>query len=158
MYDYDDGNVISWYFFEELVKFQDENGLHAGNKLRREHINWQDNKMNIRIAAQTLSRSVSVTMIYLKDDLNFPQFANASETAKFCEIINDAFDILNSRELYHKDEYKIGLSDSNIKQIYDRINTIISYVNNLKYLNGSLIVHSRKKIGLIYSLQNIINI
>ena len=54
-------NVISWTFLQHLVNFQEMQGLHAGNKLRRQHINWKDNKMNVRIAAQTLSSSLSST-------------------------------------------------------------------------------------------------
>ena len=36
-----DGNIISWSYLEALVDFQETNGLHAGTKLRRPHIDWQ---------------------------------------------------------------------------------------------------------------------
>ena len=34
-----DGNIISWSYLKVLVDSQEINGLHAGNKLRRSHIN-----------------------------------------------------------------------------------------------------------------------
>ena len=160
MYD-SEGNIISWTFISQLQDFQEINGLHAANKLRKEHIRWNENKMNVRIAAQTLSNSVSVSLLFLKEDLKMPEFQDVTGTAKFCNLINDAFDILNSRVLFHKEEYKRGISEKNVEDIVRKINDIIPYIENLKYFDGMLVINSRKKTGfrgIIYSLQNVINI
>lgn len=51
--------------------------------------------MNVRLAAQTLSESVSVSLLHLKT-LKIDEFENVEGTAKFFSVITDAFDILNS--------------------------------------------------------------
>ena len=100
--------------------------------------------------------------MYLKDVLKIPEFANAGGTAKFCALINDAFDILNSRSLYDKNKYKAGISEKNVTDILHQINTIVCYIQNLKYVSDvSLVIHTRKKTsfdGMICSLQNVLNI
>ena len=139
-----DGNIISWKYLENLVTYQELNGLHAGTKIRRQHINWEDNKMNVRLAAQTLSESVSVALKYLENDEMVPQFQGASATAKFCSIINDAFDILNSIDQFNSNKAKIGICNSNIQDVTNRINSHINYLKNLKLFDGMLVIHSKK--------------
>lgn len=42
------GGTISWRFLEELDHIQSKEGLRAGNKLRKRHLNWERLKMNVR--------------------------------------------------------------------------------------------------------------
>lgn len=44
-------NLISWRFLEHLVDFQEQGGVHPGPKIRREYLNFQENIMNVRLAA-----------------------------------------------------------------------------------------------------------
>jgi len=103
MYDAD-GNIISWDFLKKLVDVQDFQGLHLGTKIRRQHIDFDQNKMNVRLAAQTISENSSVALRYMRDDVQSPEFKNFEGTAKFCSIINSGFDILNSRERYNENK------------------------------------------------------
>ena len=36
----ENGHIISIEFIEALVKFQKDQGLHAGTKVRRRHMRW----------------------------------------------------------------------------------------------------------------------
>jgi hypothetical protein len=66
--------------------------------------NFTDNRMNVKLAAQTLSESVSNSLLFVKN-IGLPQFeacTTATATAKFCQNENDAFDILNNRNNYGK--------------------------------------------------------
>lgn len=156
-----DGNRISWSYLKALVEFQEINGLHAGTKIRRPHIDWQQNKMNVKLAAQSLSESVSVALRCMRDDFQNDNFKNVEGTAKFCSIINEAFDILNSRELWNKNPLKVGILASNVDAISHRVKDIISYIKSLKTVHGIPIIQTRKKtgfVGFIISLQNVVNI
>ena len=156
-----EGRIVSWQFIKELEQFQVSQGLKAANNLKQEHIEWKDNKMNVRIAAQTLSNSVSTALRYCQEDLQLPQFANAEGTAKFCSVINDAFDILNSRDLYNKDKLKEGISEKNIDNLKKKVKETETYIKNLKYINGISVLDSERKTGfegMIISLKNVIKI
>lgn len=60
--------------------------------------------MNVRLAAQTLSSSVSSSLKFC-EQLNVLKGTKA--TSEFCEIFNDAFDITNCRNKLAKGNYYI---------------------------------------------------
>lgn len=96
----DNRETIRWKYFEDLVQFQTTEGLHAGNKLKRRHIEWEREKMKVKLAAQTFSRSVADALIFLRTDLKNINFKESHATEKFCRHFNDLFDIFNSRSRY----------------------------------------------------------
>ena len=58
---------IEWRFLELIVSIENKIGLKFANKLSEKHIHCQNSKMNVLLAAQTLSKSVSDTLIYLDE-------------------------------------------------------------------------------------------
>lgn len=54
-----DNNKIKWAYISQLVEKQNLEGLHAATKLRMRHLQWYREKMKVRLAVQTLSKSVS---------------------------------------------------------------------------------------------------
>ena len=50
---------------EALFDLQESEGLRFGNKLSGKHIEFQHHKMNLKVAAQTLSNSVADAMEFL---------------------------------------------------------------------------------------------
>nr|CAH7716790.1 unnamed protein product [Callosobruchus chinensis] len=59
-----DNNIIDWTFLEKLVDKQNFEGLHLGTKIRNRHLQWTKEKMKVKIATQTLSKSVADALIY----------------------------------------------------------------------------------------------
>lgn len=51
---------IDWKFIERL--YRSTNGDLAPHKLTKKHIDWESNKMNVTLAAQTISNSVAVSI------------------------------------------------------------------------------------------------
>lgn len=78
-----------------MYELEREQGLRAGTKLKKRHINFHNEKINVKLAAQTLSQSVADALTYLKNTNE--DFKGAGPTAEFISFINNAFDILNSR-------------------------------------------------------------
>lgn len=88
------GQKIKWYDVQMLQTIQETIGLHAANKLRQKHIRFFENKMNVRLAVQILSSSVSSALL-LCEKLN--NLKDIKGSAEFCKIFNDAFDLCNCR-------------------------------------------------------------
>lgn len=57
-----DGNQILWNYVENLNQIQYKEGLRVGTKLKNRHIQWEKEKMKVKLATQTLSNSVSAAL------------------------------------------------------------------------------------------------
>ena len=64
---FSDEGTISWSYITNLSKMQDDIGLRLGNKLTKKHVLWYQQKMKVKLAAQTLSSSVADALQYLKE-------------------------------------------------------------------------------------------
>jgi hypothetical protein len=62
---------------------QEEEGLHAANKLRKAHLDWGRQKMKVSLATQTLSRSVADAIKFCRERLLLPQFQGSEATEEF---------------------------------------------------------------------------
>lgn len=142
-----DGNPIEWSYLQKLVDIQNSEGLHIATKIRNRHIDWSREKMKVKVAAQTLSLSVAKALKYLRQKSTLD--INSEPTETFVTNINDAFDILNSRNLLAK-KFKCGIQNWNKEKIFLRIDQIIEYLKSLKELpNGQYMYTSRRKMGFL---------
>uniref|UniRef100_A0A9J7ZUA4 DNA transposase THAP9 n=1 Tax=Cyprinus carpio carpio TaxID=630221 RepID=A0A9J7ZUA4_CYPCA len=80
---------INWRYINHLNDVQKKDGLHAANKITDKHVYFENHKMRVSLAAQTLSCSVSVTLRTMRD-LGYSQFKDCEATAQFIEV-QDAF-------------------------------------------------------------------
>lgn len=88
---------IKWQYIEELIKLQNEEGLTLGNKLKMRHLNWESQKMKVKLAAQVISKSVADALVCCNETLKLPQFKGCEATVEFLRTFDAAFDVLNSR-------------------------------------------------------------
>lgn len=123
---------IMWEFLSKLVTLQTEEGLHAATKLRLRHLQWTKEKMRVKLATQTLSKSVADALLYLQNDANHPDFQNVDATATFLQNFNDLFDIFNSRNRLAKYMYKKPLSPSTENSFFSFLNKMVEYILGLK--------------------------
>ena len=89
------GENISWEYILALYKTQQNDVLHLGNKLKSKHLKWQNHKMKVSVAAQTLSHSVSAAITFLRK-FKLKGFKNSKHTSDFILMMNNLFDMLNS--------------------------------------------------------------
>lgn len=82
------GGVIQWLFIERLYNLQVKEGLHAANKLRKAHVEWQQMKMKVKLAAQTLSASVADALEFCDQDLNLEDFRGCEATVQFIRLVD----------------------------------------------------------------------
>lgn len=120
--------------------------------------------MNVRLAAQTLSSSVSSALMFCEE---LKLISGCKATAEFCKIFNDAFDILNCRNKLAKGDYSLPINNNNINKIKIFFDAFKCYVENLKFQltqqhpEGEIILKSQRKtgfLGFIICLTNLLEL
>ena len=155
-----EGEKIQWEYFQQLYILQEQKGLKMGNKLTSNHVKFEKHKMNVRLAAQTLSSSVADAMEFLDIGMKNPKFQNSNGTVKFTRTIDRLFDMLNSRSPSGKG-YKQPLRLSN-KNTYENIlKTTANYLLQLRTDSATpqqLATHRRKTfiIGFVATIKSTI--
>lgn len=72
---------------------------------------WEHNKMKVKLAAQVISTSVADALEFLKTrDIEI--FRDCEETIKFIRVVDKLFDFLNSRNPYGKSFKKLIYPDN----------------------------------------------
>lgn len=137
-------NKIDWNYLVKLVDKQYSEGLHLATKIRVRHIGWVREKMKVKIATQTLSKSVADALLYLSKDLKLPEFHKAEPTASFIQKFNDLFDVFNSRNRMAKYFFKRPLSPATEKEFFPFLDEMFDYICSLKLVNNSVLVSNRK--------------
>jgi len=108
----DKGDLIQWRYFVELNNLQEQEKLHLGNKLRKRHILFYKQKMKVKLASQTFSTSVADALQICDVDLQLTGFAGCASTIRAIRLINDLFNILNTRSIKHF-QFKQSLHEGN---------------------------------------------
>ena len=156
-----DGGEIQWSFFQQLYNLQEAEGFTLANKFSAQHLQFEKHKMNVRLAAQTLSSSVADAIEFLDVSMKLPQFNNSQATVNFTRIIDRAFDILNSRNPMGKG-YKQplrpqsrGTWEAILKNTADYLLSLVTLTGGQKKL---LSTHKRKTfiIGFSATIKSII--
>lgn len=151
-----DGKTIEWRFFVALEAYQRENKINLGNKINKTHIQWEKNKMTVKIACQTLSNSVADSIDLLRNK-GIEEFEGSEETTQFFRRINNVFDILNSM---HETAigFKRPICPENEHDYFNYFDETIEYIRNLKLSpRGSSILRTRSKtafLGLTIDMKN----
>jgi len=156
LYD-DQDQVIDFKYIENLVKLQEAGCFHLRNKLNQKHIKWYKNKMNVKLAAQTLSESCAAALEQLQDD-GHPDFVGCGATAKFCRMANNAFDCLNSRSVF-SNGFKKPLMESTAFYFFEFFDQTLSYFSKIRLkMDGQLVINSKVKTGFIGFIINMKNL
>ena len=83
--------------FSSLNEIQESEGFRLKNKFSSRHLQFQKHKMNVQLAAQTLSASVANAIEFLDKTMKLKEFQNSTGTVKFIKKVDRLFDISNSR-------------------------------------------------------------
>lgn len=144
LYDNEDSE-IRWDFICNLNKFQIINNLNFGNKLTKKHIEYETNKMNVRLAVETISQSCANSLEYLDTHMKNETFVNSLATRKYIETFNNLFDIMNAKKKHTKGGYKRPFSVETISEFTDYFTYAKDYISGLKIEEGG------KKISILKS-------
>lgn len=153
---------LDWNLLRILVAKQSSENFNLCNKLTQHHIDWHQKPMNVRLAAETISRSVANALETLNND-GYDEFKDSASTVQFLRYFNDAFDLMNFAE---KDKtngiYKQSIREESVEIIFAFFDEFESYVKKLtierKTKNGIVrkpILKSTARMGFFGFLVNV---
>ncbi len=102
------------------------------------------------------SRSVADSIRFLRL-AGYPQFADSKATEEFIRLINDLFDIFNSRST-RAACYKKPLSATTVFKSFTRLDEGFSYLKGMRTAQNVPLTHIRKKTGIIGFLLDILSL
>uniref|UniRef100_A0A2S2NG38 Transposable element P transposase-like GTP-binding insertion domain-containing protein n=1 Tax=Schizaphis graminum TaxID=13262 RepID=A0A2S2NG38_SCHGA len=118
--------MIKWeYIISKLYEKEKEEGQRAGTKLTSKHIYYGNHKMNVRLAAQVVSTSISDALLFTKTKDS--SFDGCNATAEFCLMFNNAFDILNACKKLSNTPFNGAITEGDVKYMKH-------FMKNLKYM------------------------
>lgn len=139
---------IKWKHLENLHNLQEKEHLHLANKLGKEHIEFEKNKMKVKLASQLFSNSVADALSFCETELKMDYFNNVAGTSNFLKTLNDLFDVLNSKSLKQQD-YKKPLNSHNKIETFLFLENAKDYLKTLLLQDGTRVVKSSRKIGFV---------
>ena len=92
-----DNEPILWKHIVNLNDLQKEHNVHIANKITNKHVFFSNNKMNVKLAAQTFSTSTAKAIKFCNATLKLPQFKQCDATVECIQFVDSMFDILNSK-------------------------------------------------------------
>lgn len=149
---YHNDSLIDWGLLEKLVNKQSLDNFNFFNKLTQIHINWFQKPMNVKLAAETISKSVANALEQLRKD-GYAEYEHSESTEQFLHFFNDAFDILNfGTDKKGDNRYKQKICKDTANHIFEFSEKFQQYVNQLEYRNptrSTSIVKSTARRGFI---------
>lgn len=160
-----ENDKLNWELLEKLSEKQDADNFSLGNKLSNKHIRYNDSKMNVRLAVQTLSNSVADALEQLCED-GYEDFVACDKTVKFLRLSNNVFDVMNYGEgKTTDDQYKNPLCEANIgkiRKLFDEFEQFVSGITmDVKRGKSVKRVAAKTQIGffgLLVNIQSTLNI
>lgn len=159
-----EGNEIKWKYIEDLDQLQRTTKINLVNKLTKTHVEWADNKMSVRLAAQTLSESVASSIDFLNNVERCPEFQGSEATTKYIRTINCIFDIMNTKINHTNDKFKRPISEDTIYEFEEYFETARRYLKDLNISQNDRVVSVLKTwsftpfFGFLHNMTSLIGI
>lgn len=126
---------IEWKYFEELVNYSQNHQFGLSHKMNKRHLLWEDRKMHVRTAVETLSSSSANAMEFLMNR-GIENFANAAATIEFTKLFDSLWDVMNTMDTQSakddKNVYKTALNSENCNEIFTFLMDAKKYLLSLK--------------------------
>lgn len=151
--------IASWDDVENLYEIEKEKSYKMAFKLTESHIRPNNfEKTKVKFAAQVFSRSVANAMQCNVELGKLPE--NALGTAKFIQLINDMFDILNSSSCNETYKYKNAFSQEAYQM--EVLQNVLKFLKNVRIVqksNGKKFTNSLKCLkSLEITIQSVIQL
>lgn len=144
LYDSSDSKIM-WDFIFKLVLLQNSLNINLCNKLTKTHIEYDNKKMNVRVAAETISNSVASAIEFLDKVMKLQDFSNTEATVGYLRTFKNLFKIMNTKLNHTDGKYKRPISEQNINEFKE-------YFNHAKeYIKGLYVIENGKKNPLLKS-------
>ncbi|XP_001086766.2 DNA transposase THAP9 isoform X1 [Macaca mulatta] len=143
--------IAHWQHLVELVALEEQE-LSNMERIPSTLANLKNHVLKVNCAAQLFSESVASALEYLLS-LDLPPFQNCIGTIHFLRLINNLFDIFNSRNCYGK-----GLKGPLLPETYGKINHVLIEAKTifvtLSDTSNNQIIKGKQKLGFLGFLLN----
>ncbi|XP_058439422.1 DNA transposase THAP9 isoform X2 [Marmota monax] len=140
-----------WQHLVELVALGEQE-LSYMKGIPRKHANLKNHVLKMNCAAQLFSESVASALEYLLS-VGLPPFQNCIGTIHFLRLINNLFDVFNSRNCYGK-----GLKGPLLPETFSKINHVLIEAKTifltLSDTSNNQILKGKRKLGFLGFLLN----
>lgn len=136
-------NEISFAFIKNLVELQTSMGINLGNKLTKTHAEFENVKMKVRIAVQTISKSSAASIEFLDTIMSHEDFFNSNGTVEFFRTFDGLFDIMNSKKGHTDNMFKRPICAANIMEISER------FERDKEYIRGLTVIENEAKVEIL---------
>lgn len=133
---------VKWDFILKLHYLQESESLKFANSLSGSHVKYHNKKMNVSLAAQTLSSGVADAIEFLECSQH-PDFQGSSATVAFIRIIDKLFDVCNSRNVHAKG-FKQPLRAQNVNYWQEFLSHAENFLRTLNIDGVCALAHPRK--------------
>lgn len=143
---YHQNQLLDWDLLRTLVEKQSSENFNFCNKMTHRHINWSQRPMNVKLAVETISKSVADCLEQLRSD-GYEEFKDCEKTVEFLRFFNNAFDILNfAKKIWSNNDnnYKQPICEATAEKNF-------SFLRNFNEFVGDLNFHVTMKNGKICS-------
>lgn len=147
--------IISWIFFRRLEAHRIKNDF-VCHKLTKKHIQWFRAKMDVRLASETMSRSVANSMEHLMNE-GVKNFQHSQGTIEYIRFVDTFFDIFNSKKEKKSNVFKSPITIASKEKIFEFLNETDTYLRSLT-LNGRSVLISKKNTAFKSMLINIMSL
>ena len=151
--------TAKWVDIVRLENLQNTEGLRAANKLTSKHIHFQKQKMNVKLAAQTLSNSVAKALQYAQL-IKCKGFDDCQGTVQLISLIDKMFDVFNSRTPAAKG-FKGPLSLGNLESVSSFLLEARAVLLNLRDMTGKKLCEGKRKIcvlGFVFNIDSLLQL
>jgi hypothetical protein len=144
---------IEWRYIVQLYEHQKANGFTLANKLTKQHIMFDKNKMKVKLAVQVQSQSVANALLTMCQ-MKIQGFEDVEATVEYLKIFDDLYDIMNSRDL-NQQFGKAPLKERNEEHWMCVFQRAVSYISDLKTNHGKPVLKSNRYAAFLGWLVNI---
>lgn len=133
---YEGPNKIEWQYLVDLVDFSANRTFGLTHKLTKRHIQYEDRKMHVRTAVETLSNSSANSLEVLKQK-GLSNFAGADATIKFIRMFDKLFDVFNTQRIRSDkvNVFKSAINENNAAEIFEFLSDAKKYILSLSVIN-----------------------
>jgi len=142
-----------WNDIVQLHELQHKEGLRVANKLRTGHIKFQQQKIKVRLVAQTFSASVGKALQF-KSVNKMLDFRETNGTQKLLLMIDKLFDVLNSRTR-KSTGYKQALSIATFNHTLPFLKECRDLLVKMTDAKGKKVSESRRHMAVLGFVVNI---
>lgn len=125
---------IEWNNYVNLVNYsRDHRQFALSHKMNKRHLLWEDRKMHVRTAVETLSLSTASSLEFLMKK-GIEQFLDSAPTIEFTKHFNSLWDVMNTQNVKNDDSsmFKSALNPKNCNEIFEFLTNAKNYILALK--------------------------